>query len=103
AVNADYKIPVYVIARAGAVNGEISSNTIIDDLAPSRITYPFILGSTAPGSLTMLWNTISITDATAASWKAYMGGVQDNNIKPLFRHIATGKPWTAPARSMRNG
>jgi hypothetical protein len=103
AVNANYKMPIWVMASAGAVNGEISSNTIIDDFAASRITYPFILGSTAASSLTMLWNTISITDATAASWQSYMGGIQDNNIKPLFRHIATGKPWTTPARFMRNG
>jgi hypothetical protein len=103
AIKANYKAPILVTASAGAVNGEISSNTIIDDFAASRITYPFILGSAAASSLTMLWNTISITDATAASWQSYMGGIQDNSIRPLFRHIATDKPWTTPARSMRNG
>ncbi len=95
-VNVGYKVPVIVLSASGALQADIEANTILDDLAISRMVYPMMLGGAAGVThhVRVLDNSIHLMGATTTSFKSYLA-ILDNSLKPLLRMIADGKAWSA--------
>jgi hypothetical protein len=105
-IDANYKIPIFVFARHGQLQGEISNNLIVDNLPASRMAYAFLLGGTSgqASDLRVFWNTVSLLGGATASWQGYFDLPNDFAV-PLVWMVASGKPWVAPPSqgAMRSG
>ena len=95
-VNSGYKTPLAAVTASGALQADIEGNTILDDLAASRMVYPMTLGG--PAGVThhvrVLDNSIHLLGATTTSFRSYLA-LLDSNVKPLLRLVAADKAWNA--------
>ena len=101
-VNAGYKAPILVLSTIGAVQADIQGNTIIDDMAASRMVHAMTLGGAANAAhhVRVLDNSIHLLGTNAASFRSYVA-ILDNDLKPLVRLIATDHAWNAAVYTHR--
>ena len=101
-VNAGYKAPILVLSASGALQADIQGNTMIDDLAVSRMVHAMTLGGAANAThhVRVLDNSIHLLGANTSSFRSYVA-ILDDDLKPLVRLIATDHAWNAADYTQR--
>jgi hypothetical protein len=106
AVGATYKVPIFVMASAGQLSAKISSNSLIDDFAVTRMTVAMYVGaSVTGGDVQITDNNVSLLGATKTAFTQYLT-LNDNNVKPLWRQTLNATntlAWPTPFRTMAAG
>jgi hypothetical protein len=87
-LNAGYKSPIFALSVTGALQADIEGNTIIDDLAVSRMVQAMTLGGAANAShhVRVLGNSIHLLGANTGSLRSNVS-LLDNNLRPFIHMI----------------
>jgi hypothetical protein len=106
AVGATYKCPIFLLTSVGMLQGIVDNNQIIDDFATTRMTKAIFAGAAvAGGDLQILWNSVSLLGTTKTAFAGYLS-LNDDNVKPLFRHAlnpGSSLAWGPQGRMMSAG
>ena len=106
AVGATYKCPIFLLTSVGMLQGIVDNNQIIDDFPTTRMTKAIFAGAAVTGGdLQILWNSVSLLGTTKTAFAGYLS-LNDDNVKPLFRHAlnsGNSLAWGPQGRMMSAG